>query len=128
VTNLANDNNVVAVQSSRLWATFHCNLTRWLFPARLTADAIGVSTHIVGFWLTPWSRVDEHLPLSHVAEVIHTRGFFWDAISVESSGGLNPLRAFGLPKGEARNFVDHVRARLNDVAVAPQPRNSPAPR
>ncbi len=114
----------IAVQSSRLWALFHFNLTRMLFPATMSADAIGVSTANVDFWLTPWRRVDEHLPLSHIAEVTHIRGFFWDAISVESSGGLNPLRVFGVGKPSARVFVDHVRARLNEVApvVAPQMR------
>ena len=54
----------------------------------MSADQIGVSTTNVYFWLTPWRRIDEHLPLSHIAEVTHIRGFFWDAISVESSGGL----------------------------------------
>jgi hypothetical protein len=112
--------DVIKVQSSRLWATFHFNLTRWLFPARMIADHIGVSTNIIGFWLTPWKRVDEHLPLSHVAEVTHIRGFFWDAISVESSGGLNPLRVFGLPKNQACYFVDHVRERLNEAGPPPQ--------
>ena len=112
--------DAIEVQSSRLWATFHFNLTRWLFPARMIADRIGVSTNIIGFWLTPWKRVDEHLPLSHVAEVTHIRGFFWDAISVESSGGLNPLRVFGLPKSQARYFVDHVRERLNEAGPPPQ--------
>jgi hypothetical protein len=116
--------DVIEVQSSRLWATFHFNLTRWLFPARMIADHIGVSTNIIGFWLTPWKRVDEHLPLSHVAEVTHIRGFFWDAISVESSGGLNPLRVSGLPKSQARYFVDHVRERLND-AGPPPPQQAP---
>jgi hypothetical protein len=82
----------------------------------MIADHIGVSTINVDFWLTPWRRIDEHLPLSHIAEVTHVRGFFWDAISVESSGGLNPLRVFGLPKPQARYFVEHVRARLNETA------------
>lgn len=110
----------IAVRSSRLWALIHLNCTRLLFPATMTADAIGVSTTNVDFWLTPWRRVDEHLPLSHIAEVTHVRGFFWDAISVESSGGLNPLRVFGVPKPDARYFVDHVRARLNEIRpVAP---------
>jgi hypothetical protein len=114
----------ITVRSSRLWALFHLNCTRLLFPAKMSADAIGVSTTNVFFWLTPWRRVDEHLPLSHIAEVTHVRGFFWDAISVESSGGLNPLRVFGVPKPDARIFVEHVRARLNEVAPAPplQPR------
>ena len=111
----------IEVRSSRLWAVFHCNLTRWLFPARLVADHIGISTNIIDFWLTPWRRVDEHLPLSHIAEVTHSRGFFWDEISVESSGGLNPLSVRGLPKGHARTFVDQVRGRLN-VTTSPAPR------
>ena len=48
----------------------------------------------------------------------HTRGFFWDTISVESSGGLDPLVVSGLPKGPARYFVEHVRERLNERPVA----------
>jgi hypothetical protein len=114
----------IEVHSTRFWAILHFSLTRFLFPARLIADHIGVSTNIVQFWLTPWRRTDEHLPLSHVAEVIHTRGLFWDAISVESSGGLNPLRVHGLPKAAANYFGEHVRERMNEVgAAAPlQPR------
>jgi hypothetical protein len=114
-------NDRIAVRSSRLWAFFHFSLTRFIFPACLVADNVGVSTNIINFWLTPWRRIDEHLPLSHIAEVIHVRGFFWDAISVESSGGLNPLRVRGLPKGQARYFVEQVRARINDSAVTPPP-------
>jgi len=111
----------IEVRSSRWWALFHFNFTWLLSPPRMIADHIGVSTNIVRFWLTPWRRTDEHLPLSHVAEVTHIRGFFWDAISVESSGGLNPLRVAGLPKSQARYFVEHVRERLN-ASVSPAPR------
>ena len=106
----------IAVRSSRLWALFHLNPTRLLFPASMSVDAIGVSTTNDDFWLTPWRRVDEQQPLTHIAEVTHSRGFFWDAISVESSGGLNPSRVFGVGKPPARAFVEHVRARLNEVA------------
>jgi hypothetical protein len=114
----------IEVHSTRFWAVWHFSLTRLFFPARMIADHIGVSTNIVMFWLTPWRRTDEHLPLSHIAEVIHTRGLFWDAISVESSGGLNPLRVHGLPKSAANYFVEHVRERMNEMgAAAPlQPR------
>jgi len=120
----SNTTTRIAVRSSRLWALIHLNCTRVLFPATMSADQIGVSTSNVHFWLTPWRRVDEHLPLSHIAEVTHIRGFFWDTISVESSGGLNPLRVFGVSKPAARAFVEHVRARLNEVApvMTPQPR------
>jgi len=115
-----NSGDRIEVASTRFWALFHFRLTRFIFPARMVADHVGISTSIVRFWLTPWRRVDEHLPLSHIAEVIHSRGFFWDAISVESSGGLNPLRVYGLPKSGARYFVDQVRERIND-AVTPPP-------
>jgi len=114
------------VRSSRLWALFHFNLTRIIFPTRMIADHVGISTKEVGFWLTPWVRTDDHLPLSHIAEVLHTRGLFWDGISVESSGGANPLAIAGVSKFDSGNFVEHVRERINEVAVAP-PRQSPPP-
>jgi hypothetical protein len=112
--------DILEVRSSRLWAIFHFNFTRFLFPLRMAADRLGVTTSDVKFWLTPWQRTDEHLPLSHIAEVAHRRGFFWDAITVESSGGANPLWITGASKSAARYFVDHVRERLNEVAPAPQ--------
>jgi hypothetical protein len=36
---------------------------------------------------------------------------------VESSGGLNPLVVSGLPKGQAKYFVEHVRERINESAT-----------
>ncbi len=115
----------IEVRSSRLWALLTLRFTRLLFPARLIADHVGISTSIVEFWLTPWRRTDEHLPLSQIAEVTHARGFFWDSITVESSGGLNPLVVTGLPKSPARYFVEHVRERINTAAATPPP---PPPR
>jgi hypothetical protein len=108
----------VEVRSSRLWAFLTGRFTRLLFPARLVADHVGISTTLVEFWLTPWRRTDEHLPLSHIAEVAHMRGLIWDRISVESSGGLNPLVVAGLPKTPASFFVDRVRERLNTPGSA----------
>ena len=67
-------NDRIEVRSSRLWALVHFNMTLWVFPARMVADHVGVSNNVVLFWLTPWRRTDEHLPLSHIAEVTHTRG------------------------------------------------------
>ena len=93
-------NDRIEVHSSRLWALIHFNMTLWVFPTRVVADHVGVSNNVVLFWLTPWRRTDEHLPMSHIAEVNHTRGLIWDQISVESSGGLNPLVISGLPKGQ----------------------------
>jgi hypothetical protein len=113
----------IEARSSRFWALLKFNFTRLIFPARMIADHVGISTNIVEFWLTPWRRTDEHLPMSHIAEVAHARGFFWDSISVESSGGLNPLVVPGLPKSSARYFVEHVRERINESSTAaPSPR------
>lgn len=84
----------------------------------MVADHIGISTNIIGFWLTPWTRTDEHLPLTHIAEVAHTRGFVWDTISVESSGGLNPLMSADCRSRRARYFVEHVRERINAAGPA----------
>src|SRR5580692_4346004 len=121
MTQIGSNDDRLAVRSSRLWALFHFNITRMLFPLRMAADRLGVSTGDVKFWLTPWERRDEHLPLSHVAEVAHTRGFFWDAISVESSGGANPLWITGVSKSAARYFVEHLRERLNETIPTPPP-------
>jgi hypothetical protein len=103
----------IHIRASRLWALFNGGLTRFLFPARLSADPLGISLVRVEFWLTPWIRRDEHLPMSHLAEVHHQRGLIWDAVSIESSGGLNPLSVSGLPKAAAKRFVDQVRTWMN---------------
>jgi hypothetical protein len=100
VTSTAAAYDLIQVRSSRLWALVHFNFTRWLFPARMVADHVGVSTSVIRFWLTPWQGTDEHLPMSHIAEVTHSRGLIWDQISVESSGGLNPLVIPGLRRGK----------------------------
>jgi hypothetical protein len=57
-----------------------------LFPARMSADQIGVSTTNVYFWLTPWRRIDEHLPL-----YAHRRGHAYPRLLLER----NQRREFG---------------------------------
>jgi hypothetical protein len=103
----------IQIRSSRVWAMCNGRFTEFLFPNRLSADQLGISLVKVEFWLTPWARQDEHLPMSHLAEVAHDRGLIWDSISIESSGGLNPLWVSGLPKNSAKQFVDQVRAWMN---------------
>jgi hypothetical protein len=103
----------IQIRSSRLWAIFRGRFTEFLFPARLSADPLGITLVKVAFWLTPWTRQEEHLPMSHLAEVDHERGLIWDSISIESSGGLNPLSVGGLPKSGAKRFVDQVRTWMN---------------
>jgi hypothetical protein len=89
----------------------------------MLADHVGISTRKVYFWLTPWVRTDDHLPLSHIAEVLHDRGLFWDSINVESSGGANPLSICGVSKFHSGYFVEHVRERINEAGASGPPRN-----
>ena len=79
---------------------------------RMTADVHGVSMHQVTFWLTPWSRTDEHLPMTHIAEIELDRGLIWDAIRIESSGGIDPLRMAGLSEFHSGRFVANLRAMM----------------
>src|ERR1700719_3666947 len=101
------------IRSSRLWALLHGRFTEFLFGRRLSADRVGITLVKVDFWLTLSARNDKHLPMSHLAEVAHDRGLIWDSISIESSGGINPLSVDGLPKTAAKRFVDQVRAWMN---------------
>jgi hypothetical protein len=103
----------IEIRSSRVWAIFKLRFTKFVFPSHLSADRLGITLVKVESWLTPWIRQDEHLPMSHLAEVTHQRGLIWDAVSIESSGGLNPLSVGGLPKNAARRFVNQVRAWMN---------------
>jgi hypothetical protein len=103
----------IRIQSSRIWALVKGHFTKFIFPSHLSADRLGISLVKVEFWLTPWKREDEHLPMSHLAEVTHNRGLIWDSISIESSGGINPLFVEGLRKGAAGRFVAQVRAWMN---------------
>ena len=127
MTQAVSANEHIEVHSSRWWALFHFRFTRWLFPQSMIADHVGVSTSIIRRWFIPWERTDEHLPFSHIAEVSHVRGLVWDAISVESSGGLNPLVISGLPKSQARFFVEHVRERVNATGAPAATPLSPPP-
>jgi hypothetical protein len=99
----------IFIRSSRIWALLTLKLTHLIFPMRMSADSRGVSMHQVSFWLTPWSRKDEHLPMTHVAEVELDRGLIWDAIRIESSGGIDPLRMPGLSKFHSGAFVERLR-------------------
>lgn len=109
---IPSSDTALSIRSSRIWALFHLSFTHLLFPMRMTADRSGISLHAVSFWLTPWSRTDEHLPMSHVAEIELDRGLVWDEVRIESSGGIDPLRMVGLSKFHAGRFVADLRAMI----------------
>ena len=80
------------------------------FRDRLMADDHSVFAGKVYFWLTPWIRDENHMRISHIAEIEHDKGLIWDTLTVESTGGLSPIVVAGLPKGAAQRFVAQVRA------------------
>ncbi len=103
---------LAVIRSSRLWALLTFNMTALLFPARMSTDRNGISLHQVTFWLMPWSRKDEHLPMTHVAEIELDRGLIWDAVRIESSGGIDPLTMAGLSKFHSGRFVEQLRGMI----------------
>ena len=103
---------IVVIRASRIWSLFTFRFTSLLFPARMSADRNGISLHEVNFWLTSWSRKDEHLPMTHVAEIELDRGLIWDAMRIESSGGLDPLQMRGLSKFHSGRFVEQLRGMI----------------
>jgi hypothetical protein len=107
---------VFVIRSSRIWALLTFKLTQLIFPIRMTADPHGISLHQVSFWLTPWSRKDEHLPMTHVAEIELDRGLIWDAMRIESSGGIDPLLMPGLSKFHSGRFVAVLRVMMGKLA------------
>ncbi len=102
--------NRFEVSSSRWWALFTVKITKLIFRDKLAADDSSVFARKVYFWLTPWIRDENHMRISHIAEIEHDRGLIWDTLTVESTGGLSPIVVHGLPKGAAQRFVTHVRA------------------
>ena len=112
MTTTAPIEEIVTIRSSRVWALCTFRFTALLFPMRMLADSHGISTITVSRWFTPWVREEEHLPIGQVAEFKHGLGLIWDSISVESTGGINPLTIEGLRKHRAADFIQRVRARM----------------
>jgi hypothetical protein len=112
MTTTAAIEEVVTIRSSRIWALFTLRFTALIFPMRMLGDSHGISTITVTRWFTPWVREEEHLPIGQVAEFKHGLGLIWDTISVESTGGINPLAIEGLRKSRAADFIRRVRGRM----------------
>jgi len=108
----------VNIHSSRFWALVTFKPTLFIFPDRLSADIRSIHARKTHFFLTPWVRDENYMQLSHIAEVGHDRGLIWDAITIESTGGMSPITVRGLPKRRASAFATFVRERLNVIHAA----------
>ena len=100
------------IHTSRVFGLFSFSPTKLLFPHRMTRGADGISTIKVRFFLFPWVKVEEHAAFERVASIVHNKGFIWDVVVVETTGGSNNLDVRGVAKGAARAFVTGVQAKL----------------
>jgi hypothetical protein len=101
----------VKVHSSRLWALFHWNFTRLLFPERMTLDDSGVSLMSRHYWLTPWKHDDENVFFANIADEKLSSGLLLASIQVANASGSDPLFLDHVWKWPARRFVEEVRRR-----------------
>jgi len=100
------------IHTSRVFGLFSLSPTKLLFPHRMTCGEDGITTTKVRFFLFPWVKVEEHAAFGRVASIVHNKGFIWDVVVVETTGGSNNLDVRGVAKGPARAFVAAVQARL----------------
>jgi hypothetical protein len=83
----------IHARTSRLWAMCKLRFTEFVFPSHLSADQLGITLVKVESWFTPWTRQDEHLPMSHLAEVTHQRGLIWDTSASKAAAASIPCRS-----------------------------------
>ena len=57
---------------------------------------------------------------NHVAEIELDRGLIWDALRIESSGGIDPLQLDGLSKFHSGSFVERLRAVIGRQRMIPE--------
>jgi hypothetical protein len=101
----------IKIHSSRLWALFHGNVTRLIFPERMILDSSGISLKSRRSWLTPWKQDDENVFFASIADERLRTGFLLASIEVTNAAGENPLFLDHVWKGSARRFVNEVRRR-----------------
>jgi len=106
------------VRSSRLWALFHWNFTRILFPERMILDDGGVSLMSIRYWLTPWKQDDENVFFANIADEKLSTGLLLASIQVANASGGDPLVLDHVWKWPARRFVNEVRRRKSNRTQA----------
>jgi len=78
--------------------------------ATLSADAI--VTRAVRSLLFSSAVEEEMIPWAKVASYRHSRGIFWDGVTIESSGGSKALSVLASPKRDLERFVAALDNRL----------------
>jgi hypothetical protein len=102
--------------------------SRWTRGNRLFPERIVVSDHSVLRRQRTWLSVNEEsVHIRNVATVNITTGLVWSDLSIESSGGSDPITSHGHTKSDARRIkelIELLQERLASAAGAPA---TPAP-
>lgn len=98
------------------------NASRWtrgnlFFPTRIVVTPLHVSRvkrHLFG-------RTEESISILQVASVEISTGIIWSEITIESSGGADPITSHGHRKGDAvriRELIETYQAGRGSVSAA----------
>ena len=95
--------------------------SRWtrgnvFFPTRIVVTPLHVSRvkrHLFG-------RTEESIAISQVASVEISTGIIWSEITIESTGGADPITSHGHRKPDAiriRELIETYQANRGDLAI-----------
>jgi hypothetical protein len=83
--------------------------SRWTRGNRLFPTIIEVTDKAVVRRKRSWFSSDEmSISIQKVASVHIRTGFIWSKITIESSGGTDPLESHGHTKGDARRIKELI--------------------
>lgn len=109
----------IKLRSSRLWALFHGNFTRLLFPEQMVLDDKGVSLKSVSSWYKFFDKTVENVDFPNMSdEKLHTR-LLLALIRIGNTSGGDPLVLDHVWKGPATRFVEEARERKRLFARPP---------
>ena len=98
------------VRSSRLWALFHGNLTRLLFPEVMVLDDSGIRFKSVVRWYNPFKYTDEKVFFTSIADKKLSPDILLASIEVVTNGG-DSLPLPHVWRWPAARFVQEARRR-----------------
>lgn len=101
-----------AYLTSRWSALLNSDWSNVFFPKQILLTEDGIKTNRIYKMSIPWRREIEMMPFNRVSSIRHIRGFFWDSVIIESSGGTNNLDIDGLKKAEAEVLVAAINKTL----------------
>jgi hypothetical protein len=108
---VAGKDPIIKVRTSRLWALFHGNFTRLVFPERMILDDSGVTFKSVSRWYTPWKYIDEKVFFSSIADEKLSPNFLLASIEVVNTSGSDSLNLPHVWRWPAKRFVNEARKR-----------------